>query len=556
MTIRELTQSRAGLTADRPGTPYQDVVYFDESTGEILKGDGTKWMTFTGVNAINVKNFGAVGDGTTEDTAAIVAALAAGALAGAPIYFPPGTYLTDKITAPANFAGMVGAGRRVTTLKFKRYAYTAFSVMIAVNATGQPFVLSGFHMDMDDAVFQAASSQGINIQNCSDIDITGLSITSRGEYCAVLGGISRGRVDDLKMAGGVGCRVGVYAVGGINNTKDLTVDRCSMTGTFEYAVVFGATCEHSRMRNCRSEGGVGGFAFSLADCLFSYIEGCFSKNSSHEAFQITDCDYCTILGCHGEWENGFGQDMGISINGDVSARFNKVLGCTLINSFGAGIGVANFTQYSLIANNQLRNCGTRGTAAGSGGSNICAIVGYTDAPGALCNNNKFTKNEVITESGTVTYGYGEFQTGGGGATVDGNIIEDNRIVGAGTKLLLVGPSTRIADHDVVAFTPTVSAAVGTITTAAASLNYVRRGRLVRFHVTVTITNNGTGAGAVLVTLPFSAVSGVIFGRADAVSGKALQGICSGTTLTITNYDNSYPGASGEVLRLTGEMLIS
>lgn len=65
----------------------------------------------------SVKDFGAKGDGTTDDTAAVQAAITAG---GA-IYFPPGTYkLSSQITytMPSGFASIsiFGAGAEVTKL--------------------------------------------------------------------------------------------------------------------------------------------------------------------------------------------------------------------------------------------------------------------------------------------------------------------------------------------------------------------------------------------------------------------------------------------------------
>ena len=61
---------------------------------------------------VDVRAYGAVGDGTTDDTAAFTAALAV----GNPINVPTGTYkITSTLTFPAN-ANMVGAGRTNTIL--------------------------------------------------------------------------------------------------------------------------------------------------------------------------------------------------------------------------------------------------------------------------------------------------------------------------------------------------------------------------------------------------------------------------------------------------------
>lgn len=58
---------------------------------------------------LNVKAYGAKGDGSTDDTTAIANALTAGQSTGAPVYFPPssGAYITTQITA---YAGMTLLG--------------------------------------------------------------------------------------------------------------------------------------------------------------------------------------------------------------------------------------------------------------------------------------------------------------------------------------------------------------------------------------------------------------------------------------------------------------
>lgn len=52
-------------------------------------------------DAINVRRFGARGDGKTDDTAAIREAIAALPPRGGVLFFPPGHYLSDTIVAPA-----------------------------------------------------------------------------------------------------------------------------------------------------------------------------------------------------------------------------------------------------------------------------------------------------------------------------------------------------------------------------------------------------------------------------------------------------------------------
>lgn len=105
-------------------------------------------------------------------------------------------------------------------------------------------------------------------------------------------------------------------------------------------------------------------------------------------------------------------------------------------------------------------------------------------------------------------------------------------------------------------TPTVTASSGTFTTVACTVTYERitGSNFVFATVTITITTNGSAAGIINVPMPFTAASEVVFaGRAAAVSAKQCQGIMLATssTLVVANYDNTYPGANGERITLTG-----
>ena len=115
-------------------------------------------------------------------------------------------------------------------------------------------------------------------------------------------------------------------------------------------------------------------------------------------------------------------------------------------------------------------------------------------------------------------------------------------------------SELLDDYEEGTFTPTAVSSAGTITTiGAVAGNYTKIGRVVNVHFRITITTNGTGAGAVNVTLPFtcSTATGtaIASGRDVAISGKMLQGTLgpSSNVVGVVEYDNSYPGADGAVL---------
>lgn len=117
----------------------------------------------------------------------------------------------------------------------------------------------------------------------------------------------------------------------------------------------------------------------------------------------------------------------------------------------------------------------------------------------------------------------------------------------------------IANHEAAwtSYTPTLSAGSGSFTSAipGGGCRYHQIGKTVFVTIVVVITTNGTASGFVGASLPVTPKSSafyVLHGR-DGTGGKSLAGVI-GTTpsdCVIVNYDNTYPGASGAVLTVTG-----
>ena len=107
-----------------------------------------------------------------------------------------------------------------------------------------------------------------------------------------------------------------------------------------------------------------------------------------------------------------------------------------------------------------------------------------------------------------------------------------------------------------AYTPTLAASSGTLTSAAGAGRFWQNGKLVHFQAKITITTNGTAAGFITATLP-------VPGR--ATTSQALNGfhetnveplgvvvLSSAVTLArIIGGGGEYPGANGVVLTIGG-----
>jgi hypothetical protein len=88
----------------------------DPGAGDVLVHDGALWRN-RAPRVIDVRDYGAVGDGTTDDTAAIQAAIDAGS-GVAPVFVPTGTWrLTAALDARTGGLSLAGAGINRTILR-------------------------------------------------------------------------------------------------------------------------------------------------------------------------------------------------------------------------------------------------------------------------------------------------------------------------------------------------------------------------------------------------------------------------------------------------------
>jgi hypothetical protein len=126
------------------GAAWVTVAVFNENTDYQVTGTPTaRDLVTRGGDVINVKDFGATGNGTTDDTAAIQAAITT-APAGAAIYFPKGSYLAAKILITKSIT-IFGDGMDVT-----EWVYSLNTVGSAVLPSAAAyFVVSGQNTKFD-----------------------------------------------------------------------------------------------------------------------------------------------------------------------------------------------------------------------------------------------------------------------------------------------------------------------------------------------------------------------------------------------------------------------
>lgn len=116
------------------------------------------------------------------------------------------------------------------------------------------------------------------------------------------------------------------------------------------------------------------------------------------------------------------------------------------------------------------------------------------------------------------------------------------------------PGVRVSKHPWQDYTPTVTSASGTFTTVSATGSFMRLGNIVFFNADIVVTDAGTAAGALNITLPSAAskrTSGS--GSEFASTGKSLvwRILATSDVCTIHYYDNTFPATTGTSLNVNG-----
>jgi hypothetical protein len=148
-----------------------DISYTLTAAGATLQSVQTKLEQY-----ISVKDFGAVGDGVTDDTAAVQAAIDS----GEPIVFPAGSYACGPLTQSTNF---------------QRFYADGF-VKIQKNANGVLFTSTGNYVQFEGIQFIGTGFTGDNVNltgnhptltNCASFGTPGRALKATGAQVQIFG---------------------------------------------------------------------------------------------------------------------------------------------------------------------------------------------------------------------------------------------------------------------------------------------------------------------------------------------------------------------------------
>lgn len=153
----------------------------EQDTTDVHGIADTSKLALKDEHAVNVKSFGAMGDGVTNDSSAIQAAIAA---AGAgTVYFPKGTYIVNAgALVPTSGSAWIGGGIGVATIKL-RDGQNGILINLAASSEVQ---LSNLTLDGNRT--GAVSTSLVKLSGSSRIRLENLRLSNATHHCILYSG--------------------------------------------------------------------------------------------------------------------------------------------------------------------------------------------------------------------------------------------------------------------------------------------------------------------------------------------------------------------------------
>jgi parallel beta-helix repeat protein len=402
-------------------------------------------------DALNVKDFGARGDGVTDDTAAIQAALDFVLATNRRIAIPSGTYTVGALTISYAMELRLDKG---ATLKLKTGANANLLTVAASDVTIRGGTLDG------NKANQTANGIAIAATTVDRVLIEDVTIKDTLSY-----GVRLQDGDDLIVRN---CR--------LTATKDTGIQFFCTGKSVNRALACGNVVDRSD--DASYDGGCVKMTNTSGGTTFKFVECRIAGNRATMATAPTGTDVvaleiwcggllaaqsCAIVG-----NTVHGGDFGISLNGNVGGLIE---GNSVFGSLGIGLELAD-SPYSSIAGNAVDGNTNLGVGIAANGASV--------HPSVIGNSVKNVKTAANTQqgiyigdasSGALISGNNLYNAGAymielnavGGAVISGNVLDGNGACDTAIIVINAG-DVAITGNRIKSFINGVQITVNTATT--------------------------------------------------------------------------------------------
>lgn len=316
---------------------------------------------------VSVKDFGATGDGTTDDTTAVQNAI--NASAGKTLFFPSGTYLVSQVACVSNLY-IYGSN---ATIKAK----VTYTNGIFIATSKDNIIIE--NITFDGGELSAVSTNFlVQFKSCSNLEIRNCNFIKFAFVALAFNNVTNFTAD--------------------NNTFTKTV--ASTQGVNESILISGAdgVCTYGNITNniCTNAGILtqGHYLNFIGNHISSWKYGAGISCQPSDQNSL----YCKFIGntCFGNY-TGLDSDGFTNQGLEVFGGYHSVVGNTCSNVSGAGIFLG--ASYSTVQGNVCFNNGTYTGTADTFGIALGAGASGSTVTGNTC-------FETVFPGGTQNYGIG------------------------------------------------------------------------------------------------------------------------------------------------------
>ena len=569
----------------------------------IQQGGVTKRATVAELlqGAINVKHYGAKGDGATDDTASIQAALDS-IVARQALYFPPGTYnITNTIQVTTPWTSLISDGHSTANIRLTNFSETVEQAVLVKNPTAGSGIFA-FSMHNLSIIRPAASTyqKGLVLESCSNTHMADVEIT--------------GFPTGMEIRGGLNCHytaIRLSPFGSTNTTQNiglLEINASTYVASptffshlFSNSMIAGGEAyglkitsgDYKTFSNCYlgvgkqggvllTEGGVyGNYDNQFDSCYFDHWNGgnapanltdaaiTVDSESPQAALSITDCRFgpwgvgvkidnaykpvIKIIGCEFSRTNTAFQSSSASDHTGLVLSSNIFRGCGMWGGSSSIINIADARQVSITGNNfYWDTVDWNATGNLTGTKKVIAI-----ASGATVESVTITGN-ALQEGAYAGVSFVDFENAGtiDQLTITGN-VSDNTTSSLSGAILgnKANSNTKALDwYEEGTWTPALKfgGAETAITYSNRNGSYTRIGNRVHFDCYFLLTSKGSAAGDATVDgLPFNQSGNAA--NTYVISGGALSAGVGDANLDATRQSDTEIGprkqSGGNVVRL-------